>query len=241
MSGDNRFFNLRGFKACLRKGNLLLMKWYPNNLAELVCLIIAIIYYPYLKKSFMRWVLPFMMVIFFGELYTKYEGEVLGGTTIIPNYIIGIVESIFYGYVFYSLGRNQFIKKLILILITISILCYIGSLIFFPSSHDLLYINLVISGLILSFVSLVYLYLKFLDDDPAYLIEEPEFWIAFGVSIFFSGVCIVFSLHNIIIENNLTVFGLKLHHIVPRVLSIVLYLSISIAIIQCKKKTKISL
>lgn len=217
------------------------MKWYLNNLAELACLLIAIVYYPYLKGTFMKWVLPFMIFIFLSELYTKYIGHVLGGTTIAPNYIIGIIESVFYGYVFYTLGRSRLLRKLTQILITISIFSYSVSLILFPSDPDLLYINLVLSGLILSFISLVYLYSRFLDDDTAYLIEEPEFWIAFGVSIFFSGVCVVFSLHDIIVKNNLSVFGLKLHHIVPRVLSVILYISISIAIIQCKKKTRISL
>lgn len=217
------------------------MKWYLNNLAELVCLLIAIIYYPYLKGTFMRWVLPFLIFIFLSELYAKYIGHFLGGTTIKSNYIIGIIESLFYGYVFYTLGRSTLLKKLIRGLIIISVFCYVVSLFFFSSNPYLLYINLVVSGLILSFISLVYLYSRFLDDNSGSLIEEPEFWIAFGVSIFFSGVCIVFSLHDTIVKNDLSIHGLKLHHFVPRVLSVILYLSISIAIIQCKKKTRISL
>ena len=70
------------------------------------------------------------------------------------------------------------------------------------------------------------------------LLNESGFWLAMGVSIFFSGTSIVFALHDLIIKNNLTFFGAKLYNFVPRVLSVILYASISIAIILCKKKTK---
>ena len=217
------------------------MKLYLNNFAELISVLVAIVYYPYLKRTYMKWVLPFLLIVFFGELYTKYKGYILGEDTVGPNYLIAIAESVFYGYVFYYLSRKRIVKTGIFILVSISIAGYILSFLYSPKDHDLLYLNLVVSGLILSVVSLVYLYFRFLDDDHVYIIKEPEFWISFGVSIFFSGVCIVFSLHDIIIKYDLKMIGLKLHHIVPRVLSVVLYLSISIAIILCKKKTRISL
>lgn len=217
------------------------MKWYLNNLAELACLLIAVIYYPYLKGTFMRWVLPFLMLVFFGELYAKYQVDVLKVSNLKIYYLISVAQSLFYGFLFYKLNDSLIIKKAILFLVLISILGYLISAFFFFDVRKLLYIDLIFSGLIFSFISLLYLYKRFVSEDQSYLIEDPGFWIAFGVSLFFSGVSISFSLHDFIIDKNLVLFGQKLHHLVPQVLSVVLYLSLSIAIFLCKKKTRISL
>lgn len=217
------------------------MKWYLNNLAELVCLLIAIIYYPYSKRSFMKWVLPFMVLVFWGELYAKYQVDVLRESNLKIYYFISIVESLFFGVVFYELNDVRRMKRIIVFLVAISVLGYLISLFFFFNNKNLLYIDLIYSGLIFSFISLLYLYDKFVSDDELYLISEPGFWIAFGVSIFFSGVSVTFSLHDFIVEKQLELYGQKLHHLVPQILSVILYISLSIAIIQCKKKTRISL
>lgn len=216
------------------------MKWYLNNLAELVCLLIAIIYYPYLKGTFMRWVLPFMIVIFFGEFYAKYQADVLKVSNVKIYYLISVVQSLFYGFVFYKMNDSWIIKKIIFSFVLISITCYLISLLFFFDVKRLLYIELIFSGLIFSFISLLYLYMRFVSETQSYLIQEPGFWIAFGVSLFFSGVSISFSLHDFIIDKNLELFGKKLHHLVPQALSVVLYLGLSIAIFLCKKKSRIT-
>lgn len=217
------------------------MKWYLNNLAELVCLLIAIIYYPYLKGTFMRWVLPFLMLVFFGELYAKYQVDILKVSNLKIYYLISVAQSLFYGFVFYKMNDTPIIKKVILSLVLISVLGYLISALFFLEIRNLLYINLIYSGLIFSLISLLYLYKRFASESQSYLIEDPGFWIAFGVSLFFSGVSISFSLHDFIVEKKLELFGQKLHHLIPQILSVVLYLSLSIAIFLCKKKTRISL
>jgi hypothetical protein len=48
------------------------IKNHLHNIAEFISLVIAIFYYPYLKKSFMKWFLPFLGFIFLGELISAY-------------------------------------------------------------------------------------------------------------------------------------------------------------------------
>jgi hypothetical protein len=74
------------------------------------------------------------------------------------------------------------------------------------------------------------------DDLEVLLIRQPGFWIAAGILIFYSGICTVYALHPLIVQYNLQIFGMKLHHFVPMVLSVVLYSSLSIAMFLWKKE-----
>lgn len=187
----------------------------------------------------MKWWLPFLGFIFLGELFEEYQWGVLRLPTIDINYLIGIVESIFYSYYFYKLTHSSTLKKLILFCVGLSILGYLVSFIFFRKEYAYFFGNIIISGFFLALIALTYLYMKFVDDEENLLISEPGFWIALGVCLFYSGVSISFSLHGIIKNNNLTLFGESLLNIIPRILSVILYLSISISIILCKPKKKI--
>lgn len=189
----------------------------------------------------MKWFLPFILFIFLGEIGANYISADAVTSNISIYYVIGIVESVFYGYIFYSLNNRKTIKTLIVIYIFCSVFAFLFGLVFYRVGYGYYMSVLIGSGFFLALIALGYIYTKFVDDEETFLISEPGFWIAFGVSIFFSGTSIVFSLHDFIVDNNLTVFGAKLYNFVARVLCVVLYSSISIAIILCKKKSKILL
>lgn len=217
------------------------MKFHINNLAELFSLGVAIIYYPYLKNSVMKWFLPFLAFVFVGEMYAKYVGYMLGKSNIEIYGFITIVESVFYGYFFYTITAKEFWKKIVFIISLINISISVIFFFFISDNPSHLFINLIFLSICFSFISLTYIYSKFVSDEAAYLLGEPGFWVAFGVTLFFSGVSVVFSLHDFSMKHNLTFLGVKLYHIVPQILSLPLYLSISTAIVLCKKKTRISL
>ncbi len=61
----------------------------------------------------MKWFLPFLLFIFIGELVEEYQWRVLAISNINTNYVIGIVESCFYGYIFYKLNKKNKFKKVI--------------------------------------------------------------------------------------------------------------------------------
>jgi hypothetical protein len=217
------------------------IKNHIHNIAEFISLVIAVIYYPYLKKSFMKWFLPFLGFIFFGELITAYI-PVNNPTksTIGIYYVITVAELCFYGYVFYHLCSKRILKRAIPFIIFTCIVENIISFIIYGIEPNHFCVSLTISGLFLTIVAVSNIYFLFANDINRAIVKEPGFWIAIGVSLFFSATSIVFSLHSIILKNNLTFFGVRLYHIVPGICSIILYLCISIAIILCKKKTKIS-
>lgn len=211
------------------------MLTYIHNLFELLGFIVAIYYYPCLKKSFMKWFLPFLGFVFIGELVEKFLN-----ITVIVNYLIGILESVFYGYIFYQLTRKRLFKKLILFFIPVSVAGYFICFIFYGKDFSYFIPNIIITGFFLATISLAYLYERFSDDDDeSPLFTEPGFWIAVGVCLFYSGVSISLSLYDFILKNDLSIFGVKLYSVTTRILSVILYLCISISIILCKEKKRI--
>lgn len=205
---------------------------YIHNLFELLAFVVAIFYYPCLKKSYMKWFLPFLGFVFIGESVEKFFN-----ITVIVNYLIGILESVFYGYIFYQLSRRSLLKKLILFFIPISVAGYLICFIFYGKDFSYFIPNIIITGFFLATIALAYLYERFADDDTL-LFAEPGFWIAVGVCLFYSGVSISLSLYDFILKNDLSLFGVKLYSLTTRILSVVLYLSISISIILCKEKKR---
>lgn len=216
------------------------MKFYINNLAELFSLVVAIVYYPHLKHSVMKWFLPFLAFVFAGEIYAKYVGYVLGKSNTGIYGFITIIEAVFYGYFFYTITEKQTSKKIILVTSLVNVSISIAFFFFIADNPSHLFTNLIFLSIFFALISLTYIYSKFISDEAAYLLDEPGFWVAFGVTLFFSGVSVVFSLHDFSMTHNLTFLGVKLYHIVPQILSLPLYFSISTAIILCRKKTRIS-
>ena len=189
----------------------------------------------------MKWFLPFLGFICVAELVAKYQVLILDEHLIKIHYVIGIIESIFYGYVFYRLSNSHFLKKIIFFFVPISVVSYLVTYFFYKNIFSYFITNIIISGFFLAVIALLYLYMKFADDDETLLISEPGFWIALGVSLFYSGISISLSLYDFIILNDLQLFGVRLYNFASRVLSVILYSCISISIILCKKKNKISL
>ena len=122
--------------------------------------------------------------------------------------------------------------------VVISVISYLITFSFSGKSLVYFFPNIVISGFFLAAIALFYLYERFADDEEILLISESGFWISVGVSLFYSGVSISFSLYSFILKNDISLFGQKVFVFAPRVLSIILYLSISISLILCSKKNK---
>jgi hypothetical protein len=222
-----------------------MFSFIKNNLhiiAEFISLGIAIFNYPYLKKSNMKWVLPFLVFIFSSEViidYLYFYNPYRTNTDF--YYIVGIGESIFYGQFFYKICQNDSLKKIVFGFGVVPVMLYSCGIFFYTNDYEIYIFCLITSGVSLSLISLAYMYSFYFDDSRNSIVSDDGFWVALGVSLFFSTTSVVFCLHDFIYRNDLNLFGVKLYKIVPRILCIILYSCISIAIILCKKKTKISL
>lgn len=188
----------------------------------------------------MKWTFPFLLFIFLAEFVAKYQVEVLKTSTLNTYYIILFVETIFYSYMFVSQIKKMSTKKTLTIISVITFLVYGIAYFTYSDYVESFYFNITIEGIVLSVMSLIYLNSFVNDYERDKISYEPGFWIAFGVAVFFSVSTIVMSLHKIIVVKKLYFLGQQLHNIIPQILSVILYASISIAIILCKKKTRTS-
>ncbi|MBU3744910.1 MAG: hypothetical protein FGM61_10285 [Sediminibacterium sp.] len=213
------------------------MHLYLYNIVELVCAGLAIAFFGYLRNQGLGGLLPFLVFISSAEILAVWQKEIARVSTYGTNYAISIAELFFYGYLFLSATREVYMKRLIqagipIILIATFIACFL-----FPQRYLAFYYCIILEGFFLTICALGYLYFQFDEDqieNPAY---DPIGWIAIGVIIFFSGICIVFSLYEFIRMQQLIIFGEQIYILIPRMLSILLYSCISMAIITCKINT----
>jgi hypothetical protein len=207
---------------------------YLHNLSELAACIAAAYYHKYLNRSFMKWFLPFFIFIFIAELTEKMQINVFS-----ISYVIGVVEAIFYSFVFYNLIEGRKNKNLIISLMSLVVLNYFIAYFFLDTDgyYQTYYVkNLIFFGFLITIIALIYLYQLFKNQDK--IIQEPGFWIAFGVVVFFSGISIVFLLYPFIVANNIRLFGEMLYKIIARFLCVVLYGSFIVSMVLYKKKVQ---
>lgn len=212
-----------------------------NHIAEFIALMVSIFCYKRIKHSYLQWIIPYLALVLTGELIASYIFSILKGVNTFIYIWINTFSILFYNNVFYNLFEKERIVRKIII-VTASILVLISLFLFFFVHNYMEYKNYVfiVSGILLSCFACLYLYRQFMKDDVEdLLIKQSGFWMAAGVLMFYSGICMVYALHPIIDKNNLMVFGIKLHNFFGRVLSVFLYSCLSVAVLVWEKKRQI--
>jgi hypothetical protein len=206
---------------------------YLHVISELAACIAAAYFHNYLRKSFMKWFLPFFSLLFVGELTAKmwiYSFEIY--------YIIGVAEVVFYGFIFYNLFEEKRSRYLTVLLMLIAGFAYLVTyLVLDTKPYQTFYAgNVLFFGFAITIIALIYLNQLLKTEDR--VIGKPGFWIAFGVIVFFSGISIVLSLYSFIVANDLRLFDIKLYNIIPRLLCPILYGSFIVSMILYKREMK---
>lgn len=213
------------------------MHLYLYNIVELSCAALAIVFFVHIRNQGLGLLVPFLLFISGAEILAVWQKEIAKVSTYGTNYAIAIAELFFYGYLFMNNTRQVYMKRIIQIGIPIIFLVTLIACFGFPQRYLAFYYCILLEGFFLTVCALGYLYFQFDDDqieNPAY---DPIGWIAIGVIIFFSGICIVFSLYDFIRMQQLIIFGEQIYILIPRMLSVLLYSCISMAIITCKINT----
>lgn len=216
------------------------MNIHVYHLFELGSFLVALWTYPFLKNSCLKWFPVFLFFIIVGEVIAYCQNHFWNTHTFDTNYVIGMVEVCFYGYIFYRLSEQHHYRKWIAYMIAIGFFVFAYCCLMYRNQFIYFFYSLIISGFLIAAMALLFLLKRLEEDRQDQLLMDPGFWLAFGVVLFFSGVSIVFSMYEVVKKHNLTFFGEKLYHIIPRLLSIVLYSCISISLLICRKKKSIS-
>jgi len=212
---------------------------YLSIIFESLAFIVSIFCIKKNKGSTIEWMSLFLFYSLLTECLGVYFNYYLHKPTT-PIYLVyQIVSCCFYSYLFYKLLNNyRYIRFFILAFAIINSLIF-GYIFFFISNFiEFNYKMKIIDGIYFVCISCIYLYAQFMDDDlEELLVKKSGFWIAAGLLLFYSAYSIVITLHPITSKNKIFVFGLPLHNFFAQVLSVILYICFSAAMIVWKPKT----
>ena len=211
---------------------------YLSIIFESLAFIVSIFCIKKNKGSTIEWMSLFLFYSILTECLGVYFNYYLHKPTT-PIYLVyQIVSCCFYSYLFYKLLNNyRYIRFFILAFAIINSLIF-GYIFFFISNFiEFNYKMKIIDGIYFVCISCIYLYAQFMDDDlEELLVKKSGFWIAAGLLLFYSAYSIVITLHPITSKNKIFVFGLPLHNFFAQVLSVILYICFSAAMIVWKPK-----
>jgi hypothetical protein len=210
------------------------MHLYLYIALELICTGLAIRYYAALRYFKLAGLLPFLLLISLAEMLAIWQKEVLQVSTYGTNYGVALVELFFYSFLFMRFTSHRFLKRMIRWLLPVLLFILLVGYWFYTTRYLAFFYSLIIEGFFLTACALGYLYFQFEEDRVEHPSLDPVGWIAIGVMIFFSGISIVFSLYEFIRSQQIVIGGEQIYNLIPRILSIVLYSCISMAIITCK-------
>jgi hypothetical protein len=211
------------------------MQVYLYHFIELLCTLLAIFFFRHLRAQRMALLLPFLIFITLAEYIAILLRNVFHTSTYGINYLIMLVEWLFYNFLFLRFSPQPLLRQFIRVCLPLMTTCILVGYFFFPGYYPAFYYCIILVGFFLSFNSLGYMYSRFLQDEMNDLTHDPVIWVAVGVVVFFSGVSIVFSLYQFIQIRQIKLWGEPIYTLVPRLLSIILYSCLSIAIITCRK------
>lgn len=205
---------------------------------EFLSLLMSIVYIGKLKNYFVVAFVPYLFVILVIELLAKYLYVNFHYSTAWIYNLINLFSHAFYAFIFYCFASQKKHRKVIL---SLTVIYIAASLVYYLMTSLYEFNNVIISiGGVLEILFACLHFYHYLQNDN--YVHERHFlsglFIASGVLIFYSGITICFSLYNYIRINDLRLFGVPLYNLIPRYLSILLYLFISIAIIIWKRPTK---
>lgn len=204
---------------------------------EFLSLAIALISYPRLKNSFLVYFIPFLVILILGEIFAWYASN-----TVLLYSILNPLTHCFYTFIFYNYATSKKQRRVFICLATIY--CLICILRHFNDDAEYSYFYYLIAsgGLMQVYFSCTFFYQYITSSDVVQMKAwDSGLWMASGLLIFYSAVSICFSLHGYIKENELKIFNLYLYHIIPRVLSPILYSCLCVSFLLWKNTKEISL
>ncbi len=214
------------------------MKPSIQHYFEFLSLLVSFLAIGKLKNSFLISFVPYLFIVLVVEILAKYVYITHHYNTAWMYNLMNLFSNLFYGFIFYSFAKGKRHKKTVAIIT----LVYVASSIVYISFTTFLKFNNDVAaagGIIQVLFSCLYYYFYLQDD--SYLKERhyaSGLLIASGVLIFYVGIAICFSLFNYIKLHELKLFDTFLYNLIPRYLSIILYILISIALVIWKKPTQ---
>jgi len=208
----------------------------PYNYFEIAALIASIFFWPKLKGTIFRWLLPFMIFIVSVEMYGRYlRNELRQPNAWLYNFSIPI-EYLFYAMLFYFYHKKPVFRKIVLgfiILFTV----FVG-INFLIQGHQKMNTNMLKVGSFCMIILCCLVFTELLSTDRVInYIKDPIFWIATGVLLFNTGEFFYTLFSDYLIKNHLDK-ARKIFSTINNKLIWVLYTCIIISMLCIRRKPR---
>jgi hypothetical protein len=199
----------------------------------------AFIYRKHLESRKLLIMLPFLFLVFIQEailgilaMYSKSSGN-----SIIYN-IYRPATVIVFGFIYYRLPFMESVKRLIVIIVSLYLLLVLSNHIFLESILDTGTYMILVRGFFITFLCLLFLARYFhLDNLSEEKYWRPLLWVTIAIAIFYPVTSISISFQKYLSHGDYTLYGFKLYHVIPRVMSIFMYSCFSYAFFLCRKRS----
>ena len=212
------------------------------NIVYLVCLlastIVAFLSRKNLESRQLSFFIPFLFLVFIQEitLFFYNLNPPIRSTGIVYN-IYTPLSTLFFSFFYSRIPFNVSVRPLIRILTiiflaaTLFTYCFIQPVYIYNN-----YISLA-GGFLITLCGILFLFNYFkLDNHKEEIKWLPVVWITIGIVTFYPVVNISFALYKYLLAYQATIFGMKLYHLVPQLMSIFMYGCFIRAFYLCKKK-----
>lgn len=214
----------------------MLTKFYL--LVQASSFLVCILLYKTLKKSELRYFLPFLLLTLIVELvgywFTLND---------IRNYtmfnIFTTLEFVFYAFLFYNHLRTSIYRKLTLGFIPFYILMVFLNIRFVQGSQTFHSYTFLLGSFFIVLFCCLFFYESVLPehlDNP--LTKQPFFWVCTGLLLFYLGSVIINALFEYLQSFDMQAEGKKIYGIINQSLNVVLYSAFIFAFVKCRTTKK---
>lgn len=206
------------------------------NYAEMLALVVSIIYFKSIRHTPFAILLPYMIMIICVEITGKY---LLSKHLYVQNLHIfnvsTVIEFVVFYYLFHANLKTHAFKKLALYCIPLYVILAVINQVFIQGFDRFHIYTMIIGSLFLIAFVFLYFYEAFSSMEPVYLFKEPMFWIAVGLFLFYLGDFTYNAMVPFFIKKRLFKDAMHLFRLINNNLIIFEYVCFSIAIITCSK------
>lgn len=210
---------------------------FPYLASILVSAVIAFVYRKHLRNKGLLIFVPYLLLVFIQELsiyfYLKKFPE--GKNGIVYN-IYKPITVILFSALYYRAPFNASARKLMIWLVAGYLIVNVVTYSFIASIFTLnSYVSL-IGGFVITCCAIFFLLNYFnLDNNTEEKYWQPMIWITIGILIFYPVIGISYAFREQLVEYQVRIFGKKLYHLIPQVMSIFMYSCFVKAFFLCKK------
>jgi len=212
------------------------MLYYFYLSVLLISGITGVVCWKNLEPRKLQVLVPYLFLTLAIELYCNYIVQKYNASTgWIYNLLVPLTVIVFC-FLYYRLPLVKPFRNAILALLVINLVAVIIVYGFFEPIHTFNTYLFLVSGFIIVICGIFFLYQYFqLDSTRAEKQWLPFVWITGGLVIYYSVSSITIALYRLLVAHQVTVWGAKLHNIIPQLLSIILYSCFARAFYLCKK------